>query len=68
VFRRPLNDPLAPLLFEIVTGTMYLTVVSRMLDIVHTTERPYRAVGGMIVRELGPSRHWDACHCCLSVG
>ena len=64
VRRRPLDDPLAPVLFDIVTGTFYLTVVSRMLGIVYTTERPDRAVGGMIVRFLST---WDTDAACVFV-
>jgi hypothetical protein len=47
--RQP-NDPIAPLLFEIMPGTLYLTVVSRLISIVLDTGYGTRAVGALLVR------------------
>jgi hypothetical protein len=47
--RQP-NDPMAPVLFEIMPGTLYLTVVSRLISIVLDTSYGTRAVGAMLVR------------------
>ena len=47
--RQP-DDALAPLLFDVAAGTLYLSVVSRLIGIIYTTPVPSRAVGAMIVR------------------
>ena len=52
-WRREADDPLAPLLFEIASGTLYLSVVSRLIGIIYTTAVPSRAVGAMIVSCAG---------------
>ncbi len=45
--RQP-DDPLAPLLFDVAAGTLFLSLVSRLLGIIFNTAVPGRAVGAMI--------------------
>ena len=50
--RQP-DDKLAPLLFDGVAGVLYLSVVSRLIDIVYNTQYAARAVAARVVRPWG---------------